>query len=310
MNPVIAELDPKDIPEACQLFKSVFGQTISADHWRWKYAQGPRLGGLNLVARAASGELVGHAGASIFPGVIQGACLPMAQVCDVMVGSTARGGLEAHNVYPRLIKTLQEALGTRLDTPYAYGFSGVRQFKLGARLGFYRALQHCRPGYFAQPESTPWGSALWRAREIDWDSARLDKIWARYAPELVRPTVVRSGAYLGWRYRDHPANSYQLWLLSHLSRDRGWFITRTLPDGEICIVDALLPESADPTRLVATLTTALAKSLPVLPPIYAWFLPTAQSQSVEPVMGSEVRVTDWHTTDPGPRFQPGDTDVF
>lgn len=310
MVSVISELDPADIAEACQLFERVFGQAISPAHWRWKYILGPRLGGLNVVARAASGELVGHAGVSIFPGTIQAASLSMAQVCDVMVPRSARGGLQTDNVYPRLLQALQEALRSRFAAPYTYGFAGARQFKLGIRMGYYRELQHCHAGYFSAPMSNPWRAALWAARESDWDLPRLDKIWVRRAPQLACPTVARSGAYLAWRYRDHPVNRYQLWLLTHLLRERGWFITRTMPDGQICIVDALLPEAADPARLVATLAVALAKSAPVVPPIYAWFLPSRDADSPASVIGGEFRVNQWHTSDPSPRFQPGDTDVF
>jgi len=309
MNAVISELEPGDIPQACQLFHRVFGHSVSAEHWRWKYMQGPRLGGLNFVARDAAGQLTGHAGASIFPGVMQAASLSMAQLSDVMVDSSARGGYSASTVYPRLMKTMQEALGNRFAAPYAYGFAGVRQFKLGIRLGYYRELQRYRPAYFTPASPTAWSGAFWLAREMEWDLARLDKIWARRLPEIRRPTVSRSGAYLAWRYRDHPVNRYQLWLLSHLSRDRGWCITRTMPEGEICIVDALLP-AADSSRSLATLAAALAKSLPKLPPIYSWLLQTGQSQSVEPVVGGEFKLDHWHTEYPDPQFQPGDTDVY
>ncbi len=309
MNPVIAELDPADINKACQLFKNVFGQTVTATAWYWKYAHGPRLGAVNLVARSTDGELLGHAGASVFAGTAGGEPLSMAQVCDVMVLDSARGGLAADNVYPRLIKALQQTLSMRFTSPYAYGFAGVRPFKLGARMGFYRELQRCRPGYFVEPAKRTFDGKLWRAREIPWDLSRLDRIWLRRASGLTRPTVLRTAAYLAWRYRDHPSNSYRLWVLTHLMRDRGWLITRTLPDGEICVVDSLIPEAADPTRLVAALATAIASSSSAVPPIHAWFLPSDPSQGV-PIMGSQVLVDRWHTEELMPRFQPGDTDVY
>lgn len=307
MGPVICELEPGDIPQACQLFQKIFGTPISPAHWRWKYLQGPRLGGLNLVARAASGELIGHAGASVFPGVMRGSALAIAQLSDFMVDRPARGGYSVNTVYPRLMKTMQEALGRRFADPYAYGFAGVRQFKLGIRLGYYRILQPYRPAYF---KTTGSGATFWRAREIDWDTERLDTIWSRHAAEIASPRVARSGAYLGWRYRDHPVNRYRLWLLTHLSRARAWFITRTMPNGEICVVDALLPASADPARLLATLADALAQTLPGPPPIYSWLIQSDQNPSTEPVMGGEFKLEHWHTKDPNPVFQPGDTDTF
>lgn len=307
MSSVISELEPGDIAQACQLFQEVFGSAISPAQWRWKYLQGPRLGNLNLVARAANGELLAHVGASAFPGVMRGGTLAMVQLGDFMVSSSARGGYSASTVYPRLMKTLQQMLAARFAAPYAYGFAGVRQFKLGIRLGYYRVLQNYRPVYFKSDGS---GAAFWRVREIDWDSERLDTIWSRRVAEIASPRVARSGAYLSWRYRDHPVNRYRLWLLMHLSRERGWFITRTMPNGEICIIDALLPASSDPARLLATLVAALANSMPVLPPIYSWLSQTEANQSIEPVVGGEFKLARWHNEDPNPVFQPGDTDVF
>ncbi len=307
MSPVISELEPGDIGQACQLFQDVFGAAISPAHWRWKYLQGPRLGGVNLVARSATGELLAHTGASVFPGVMRGNALSMAQLGDFMVDSTARGGYSASTVYPRLMKAMQETLVSRFGNPYAYGFAGVRQFKLGIRLGYYRVLQPYRPAYF-KPAGP--GPAFWLAREMDWDTERLDTLWSRRRSEIASPRVARSGAYLGWRYRDHPVNRYQLWRLSHLSRDRGWFVTRTMPDGAVCVVDALLPAAADPARLLSTLAAALNKTLPVLPPLYSWLFQNDADPALEPVVGGEFKLRQWHSGDPNPVFQPGDTDVF
>lgn len=310
MTPAICELDAADIPEACQLFQNVFGSAITPEHWRWKYLQGPRLGGINLIARGANGELLAHTGGSVFPGVIGGASRSMVPLSDFMVDSAARGAYSLSTVYPRLMRAMQETVLARYAEPYAYGFAGVRQFKLGIRLGYYRVLQHYRPAYFAPAASAASGSALWRASCVDWDSARLDKIWSRRVSEIRCPTILRTGAYLAWRYRDHPVHGYRLWMLSHLSRDRGWFITRAMPNGEICVVDALLPATANPSELMAVLARAIASAAPVLPPIYSWLLQSDAGSTVEPVVGGEFKLARWHSDEPNPAFQPGDTDVF
>ncbi len=310
MTPAICELAAADIPEACRLFQNVFGSAITPEHWRWKYLEGPRLGGVNLIARGANGELLAHTGGSVFPGVMCGASRSMVQLSDFMVDSAARGGYSVSTVYPRLMRAMQETVAKRFTEPYAYGFAGVRQFKLGIRLGYYRVLQHYRPAYFAPAASSAWGSALWRARSIDWDTARLDRIWSRRIAEIHRPSILRNGAYLAWRYRDHPVHSYQLWLLSHLSRDNGWFITRIMPNGEICVVDALLPAKTNASEMVAVLALAIAGSTPALPPIYSWLFQSSQDSAVEPVVGGEFKLAHWHSDEPSPAFQPGDTDVF
>ena len=318
MSVHISELLPADIPLACELFERVFGHPITPDQWRWKYAAGPRLGSLNWVAHDARGAMVGHAGATVFDGIASGAPVSMAQVCDVMVDKTARGGFNASTVYPQLIRVLQSALMDRFKHPYAYGFSGLRPYKLGHRLGFYQGRQQARLGYFEPLKTFDWRASLWAVRPSDWPLATLDTLWARHVKTLSRPTVARTGAYLAWRYRDHPSHHYQFWLLSHLGRDQGWLITREMPNGHTCIIDALLPPNAAVQSLVQKLFTALNPHSPaakptassVQRPLYAWFLENKDTPPPEPIIASEVLLGTWQTQHPAPQFQPGDTDVF
>ena len=308
-NPRIVELDYTDIPKVCQLFQNVFGQTVSTESWRWKYHDGPRLGSVNLVAKDSDGELLGHVGATIFPGIIQDTPLSMAQVCDVMVRPSARGNLNLSNVYPRLLTSLQQALSAHFEAPFAYGFAGKRQVTLGKRMGFYRALYPYHPTYHTPSMASGWSSHLWRVKAIPWDTARLDKLWAQRQINNKRPTVLRSSAYLGWRYQHHPNHDYRLWGISHPLRDCGWLITRTMPNGEICIVDALMPDTAH-IDVMSALARALSKVLPDLPPIYGWVQQPQKHPSAHPIIACEVKTTHWRTDYPNPSFQPGDTDVY
>lgn len=319
MSITISELLPADIPQACALFQRVFGHPVAPAQWLWKYIDGPRLGSLNWVARHGTGQLIGHIGATVFAGTAQGKAISMAQVCDVMVDKEARGGLNASTVYPQLIHALQTSLKERFNQPFAYGFSGLRPYKLGHRLGFYQERQHCRPGYFEPATRFDWSASLWRLRPSDWPLPTLDALWARQLPVQSGPTVNRTGAYLAWRYRDHPSHHYQLWLISHLGQHQGWLITREMPNGHVCIVDALLPPKAKVQGLVQKLYQALnppAKHTspatpPVAPrPLYAWFLPNQETPLPEPNIASEVLLGAWQTQHPAPQFQPGDTDVF
>jgi hypothetical protein len=315
MSVHISELLPADIPQACALFERVFGHPITPAQWRWKYAAGPRLGSLNWVARHENGQLIGHVGATVFAGTAQGAAISMAQVCDIMVDPIARGGLTTRTVYPQLVHALQASLQDRFAQPYAYGFSGLRPYKLGHRLGFYQERQHCRPGYFVPQKTFDWRTTLWSIRQRNWPLPVLDALWARHRPLQASPAVQRTGAYLAWRYRDHPSHHYLLWVLSHLGRDQGWLITREMPNGHVCIVDALLPPKAKVQSLVQKLYQALNPNTPEVTaatqrPLYAWFLPNQDTPTPEPIIASEVVLGAWQTQHATPIFQPGDTDVF
>lgn len=314
MSFTISELSRTDIPQACELFRRVFGHPVTPAQWLWKYTAGPRLGSLNWVARDQSGHLVGHAGATLFAGTAGGAEVSMAQVCDVMVDKGARGGFSASTVYPQLIEALQASLLERYRQPYAYGFAGLRPYRLGHRLGFYQERQHCRPGYFEPIKTFEWRASAWTISPSDWPLQTLDKLWARHLPTQTSPIVQRTGAYLAWRYRDHPSYHYQLWVLSRLGFDQGWLITREMPNGHICIVDALLPPSAHVQSLVQKLFKAINPSTPKEPaaprPLYAWFLPNQDTPPPEPIIALEVLLGARQTHHAKPIFQPGDTDVF
>jgi hypothetical protein len=241
MTVSIGPLQPQEVPSFCALFQRVFSVSLTPALRQWKYEQGPRLGSVSLVARDASGALVGHAGALIFPGTYQGRILPMAQVCDVMVEAEARGGLDAGGTYGRLMQALQHELARRHPGVLAYGFAGIRPYKLGARMGLYRAVQECRMGFL---EDLPpaggseaaavsaamaslqraWGTTApwtWAAQRAEWDHPAFARLWARWGVRSECPRVHRTPAYLQWRYATHPQHRYQPWLLRRWAQASG-----------------------------------------------------------------------------------------
>jgi len=332
----ILELPQQDIDAACALFAGVYGHPIDPVQWRWKYQLGPRLGQVNMAARTADGQWVGHAGAIVFPGSWQGRAMPMAQVCDIMVERRARGGLSREGVYPRLVAALREALRTRFPGVYAYGFPGERPFRLGERIGFYRRIGQCREARIPAdaplagdgrvlPAGAIWSAgAVWSARSADQGGAlpsgalpsgaampaldMLDRAWSRLGPLQPAPMVARTGAWLAWRYGEHPSHAYRLWLLRRWFAPAGWLVTRRMPDGAQCVVDALLPRPADAPAACSALRTALARE-PAGPTVLSTWLDLPGAVDT-PIVGTEFLAEAWHTNLPAPVFQPGDTDVY
>jgi hypothetical protein len=314
MTVSIGPLQAQEEPAFCQLFQRVFSAGITPELRDWKYAQGPRLGSVSLVARHESGALVGHVGALVFPGVCQGQAMPMAQVCDVMVEAGARGGLDASGTYGRLMQALQAELAHRHPGVFAYGFAGIRPYKLGARMGLYRAVQECRMGFWEGP-TPPWCWG-WAAQPVAWGHPAFGQLWARWGDCGEAPRVQRSPAYLHWRYATHPQHRYQPWLLRRWGQAKGWVITREMPQGEHCLVDSLLPQGMGAALASRSVSQGLAahrpsQAAPAPPPrLCSWDLSTEASARLEPIMGCEVWVSGWHSDRVRPRFQPGDTDVF
>jgi hypothetical protein len=331
----IGPLRPDETPAFCALFQRVFAVSLKPETRHWKYQQGPRLGSVSLMARDTRGNLRGHVGALVFPGVCAGRMLPMAQVCDVMVDPDARGGVDHGGVYGRLMAELQRELAQAYPGAFAYGFAGIRPYKLGARMGLYRAVQPCRMGVVqfrhatgtgggARPASRwPWA---WTARHVPWHHPALGRLWERLGTSSQGPRVQRTPAYLQWRYAGHPQHRYQAWLLCRWGRAQGWVATRWMPDGSLCVVDSLLPAGATVRHAAEVLAPAVgallsspdpssalaaAPHLPSgVPSIASWDIATEASALLEPIMGCEVRVDRWHSDQFKAHFHPGDTDVF
>lgn len=326
MTTSIGPLQSSEVPAFCALFRRVFSVDVTPEWRHWKYAQGPRLGCFSLVARDPEGALVGHVGALVFPGVAQGRALPMAQVCDVMVDPAARGGVDHGGTYGCLMAELQRELARAYTGVFAYGFAGIRPYKLGARMGLYRAVQPCRmgvldfkPGVDA-PAGTklrqPWQPWEWSVQPVAWTHPSLGRLWDRLGATRAAPCVQRTSAYLHWRYAAHPTHRYQVWLLRRWGIARGWVATRTFPDGVCCLVDSLLPDGLSADRAAALIARGLhaagADTSPILAParIGSWDIVTEASARLEPIMACEVKVDRWHSDQLTPRFQPADTDVF
>lgn len=306
----IAALSHEETAKARVLFSSVFDHLISAEQWEWKYALGPRLDSVNLVARTPAGELIGHIGCVLFQGLFKGQPLVFAQVCDVMVSRHVRGGLNASGVYPQLIKALQHTLQERPGDVFAYGFPGVRPFKLGERMGFYRRLYPVQCSRFNQTNAGKRGFQTGTLVSGDWDCARLDAIWKRLASSQDSPVISRTGAYLLWRYLANPERSYRLWIIRKFWKDVGWLVTSSLPNHEEVIIDSLLPPQITIDAACSLLWQKLNVIQPQVAAIIHWLGSCSQFMHANGIIAGELQVGSWHTHFPDPLFQPGDTDVF
>ncbi len=226
------------VEDLCLLFKTVFEAEITPAAWRWKYQDAALLGHVNVVL--ADGEqILGHAGALILPGVLDGVTVPIAQVCDVMLSPHARGGAGPRGAYAVFMNGLIGALQARIPDGMFYGFPGERPFRLGERLGFYRGtgrIHEC-----VRPTAAK-GRGFWGSTPLGWNDARIDALWSRHAH---RPgcRLVRNRRYLTWRYERHPGRSYQLLGIRHGLALAGWVVL-SRRDDEILIVDRLIDEAA------------------------------------------------------------------
>ncbi len=235
---------PDDEPALLDLFALVFGQVRSSPEWHWKFVSSRALSSNamssdSLVAVDGQGQIVAHAGALILPGQFQGRPIPIVQVCDVMVHPDHRGGLGRNNLFTLLLRELLDHLARRLPSAFRYGFPGQRPYLLGEWAGVYERLEVALETELA-PASSPFN--LWRAVPLAWDNRRLDRLWQRLGDQYAL-SLIRDGAYLRWRYAEHPVHDYQLTGLAFLGRLSGWVVWRQQGERRL-LVDALIPHRA------------------------------------------------------------------
>jgi hypothetical protein len=306
---------PDAIGNACQLFEAVFQHPANPHWWDWKYHQAPYSSAINLVARMpASGQLAGHVGAVILPGRHAGQAMRMAHLTDVMVRPEARGGLQADGTYGRLMAAMSEHLqSTGAQTPlFAYGFPGQTPSRLGTRMRLYRPLYPCQEYSWADTPGS-WLSRMYRFRpctEAPWPIAQLDRIWDANAPLAQAPTITKDGAYLQWRYANHPQKPYTLWLVGPaMGAAIGWVVTRQQP--KPLVVDALLPQAWRRQPHWQRLQHALIRASGI-EQWSSWLSPgwEGAKSAATMIVAVEFDAAGLHPHWPAPEFQPGDTDVF
>lgn len=346
---IMRGLDPeRDLPAICQLFSDVFSQPMPLPYWRWKYMQAPGSQHYHAVAaHAITGQLLGHMGVIIQPGVLGGQAIRMAHATDLMISPVARNGLGPDSVYRHIMQTVRERAfeaGPAAPPLFMYGFPGQRPATLAMRLGIQRRLQICTEYPFNPAAASPpaaqglWARLLqpWQQRhhlrlqacpqpskEAAWSDTALNPIWLRHASALAtqdvqstRPTITKTAAYLRWRYLQHPqqqtqpdgAPLYTLWLLNRPgSTPEGWLVTRQSP--RPTVVDSCLPGDS-PTR-ARWVTAALSALNQQRPGPWTTWLPHPGAQPLPtPIWATAMQGAQFHDQWLSPKFQPGDTDVF
>lgn len=331
-------LAEEDTLLACELFEQVFKHPIRPEQWRWKYQEGPRLGALHLGIKSDRGQLLAHAGASVFEGQYKDAqgrlqSLPMAQVCDVMVHESARDTVTHQGAYGQVIHALQTQLALAFPGVYAYGFAGIRPYKLGVKMGLYKCLQDCRLGQVLLPDKAARQSigsiltSFFKSEKLiplnfnKQDPSEFLKYqsnfdeWSLAWSVNDAPKVLRTAAYLQWRFVQNPNANYQFWLYSKGGKCQAWLVTRELSPGQLTLVDALMHpklqsmlEPVLPLKLQQNFLNAFQLQSDVQS-VSSWYIQTNERRQLEPIKACEVKVGEWHACKP-PVFWPADTDVF
>jgi hypothetical protein len=198
-----------DLPGLDALFRASFGHGFAADEWEWKYRRLPGEG-RSLVAVDGAGAVVAHAGALRLPACRGEAEAGIWQLAD-FAGTTggAGGGLVPPLV--RCGRALLAGLPGPADLPWIFGFPSARHFRLGERAFGYRPLAEVRPLAGPLPAvDEPRPGVAAPAERLDPGDDLAERAWAACAVD----GVVRTTAFLNWRYHDRPARYYRYYRLA------------------------------------------------------------------------------------------------
>ena len=206
----------EDAPEVCNLFKKIFQQEMTAEHWRWKY-QRPCS---REIVVYKNKQLVAHYGGVGSQVLLAGKESTAIQITDLMVDPAARNTVRSASPFYLSAKYFLESfVGYEKPFLLAYGFPSERAMGLSEKLALFA------------PVGKMW-EASWQVKKTDKNlkgkliqldqnnissvEKKINSLWQTTAQALKKNYVCKKDAdYFKWRYLDHPTKHYSLYLVEN-----------------------------------------------------------------------------------------------
>lgn len=199
-----AEDDSRLLP----LFAQVFGHSICAEEWAWKYQANP-LRGCFLTAQ---GQPVAFFGGMERRFSYKGQTYRAVQNGDVMVHPSQRGVFTRRGaLYQVASRFFNEHVGAGRGYAFAFGFPNTRHMRLGLKLGLYRQAGQMQQLFWPYPplqvQAATKAHWLWYSQEQVMQAAApnlplsdLDILWPQMQASWRDYFLPERGAER-WRYR-------------------------------------------------------------------------------------------------------------
>jgi len=231
----------EDAPEVCNLFKKIFQQEMTAEHWRWKYG---RPYSREIVVYKNE-ELVAHYGGVGSQVLLAGEESTAIQITDLMVDPAFRNTVRSASPFYLSAKYFLESfVGYNNSFLLAYGFPSERAMGLSEKLDLFTPVGKIwEASWQVKAKNNYLKGRIIELNKRNFFSVekKINSLWKKVAQTLNKHYICKKDAdYFNWRYLNHPTKHYLLYLVeSRITRKPKALIVLKQEDGKCMLMDIL-----------------------------------------------------------------------
>ena len=201
----------EDARAVCELFRKVFNEEMSLEHWRWKYDRNHSRG----VVVYRDKKLVAHYGGVGSEIMLEGEKNTAIQITDLMVDPQERNAVRSNSpFYLSAKKFLGSFVGNENPFLLAYGFPSERAMVLSEKLGLFSNVGHM---WEVQWDRISHEDTV-KSKIISLDNnnfphyeKKINSLWQKFSKLFSSNIICRKDAdYFRWRFLEHPTKKYSI----------------------------------------------------------------------------------------------------
>ncbi len=262
---IIRPYQPGDDPQIFVSWEKAFNKKLDAEIWHWKYHANP-MGFRTMLCLSENGEVAVHYGAQVYKINHNGQEKLALHLTDNFSHPEYRWALGGKTglfvktswVFAKtyLKKSIEDTFKLETSLPAAYfnyGFPGIRHYRLGNKLMFYRSFKEASTFYctYKSHMRSPLKNSLKTGiatKVINVATPKeLNTLWDEIAKKLNPFGVIRDYNFLKWRYFNKPKNNYKFYCLKKrpTNKIKAWLISSTTKNQreKIQLVDFLAKDN-------------------------------------------------------------------
>lgn len=317
---VVRTASKEDAPAVCNLFKKIFQQDMTTEHWRWKY----ELPYSREIVVYRNEELVAHYGGVGSQVLLAGEESTAIQITDLMVDPVVRNMVRSASPFYLSAKYFLESfVGYKNPFLLAYGFPSERAMGLSEKLALFTPVGKMWEASW-QVKAT---NNYLKGRIIELNKKnfscfkkKINSLWGKTAQALNKHYVCKKDAdYFSWRYLIHPSKNYSLYLVESRITGKPKALLVLKMEADKCMIMDMLANLRDTELAIGRVINICAQKR--CPELFTWHSDSfAELFSVHESRQKELPIIiPANICSKGPEpdtqinkwwFMPGDTDYL